>query len=111
MNEESGGRTAAGEQPHIRGNEISATRRRVGNKKWRAWRSLSLGGWAMNLPIQEQRHRALMVGIAGIVMEPRMEGRHRRHGLNQQEDTQAKNSGAAFNGAHDLSGRRWHHGG
>jgi hypothetical protein len=108
--EESGGRTAAGQQPHVGGHEINALRRRVGNQKRQARCDCHIGGWTMGLSVQKQRHRALMTGSAGILMHPRMEGGHRRHGLDQQEDTQAKNTDAALGGAHQSSGRRLHHG-
>jgi hypothetical protein len=109
-NEESGGRTAVGQQPHIGGHEINATRRRVGNQKRRAGRHCNVRARTMDLSAQEQRHRALMAGSNGIVMRPRMEGGHRRQGLDQQEDTQTKITDTAFGGAHQPSGRRWHHG-
>jgi hypothetical protein len=64
----------------------------------------------MDLSIQKQRHRALVAGSAGILMQPRMESGHRRQGLNQQEDTEAKGTNTAFHGAQQPSGRRWHHG-
>jgi hypothetical protein len=38
-----------------------------------------------------------------------MEGGHRRHGLNQQEDTEAKGTDTALGGAHQPSGGRWPH--
>jgi hypothetical protein len=64
----------------------------------------------MDLSVQEQRHRALMAGSTGILMHPRMEGGHRRQGLDQQKNAQTKGTDAAFGGAHQPSGRRWLHG-
>jgi hypothetical protein len=109
-NEESGRRTAAGEQPHIGGNKINAARRRVGKQKSRARRNRNFCGRAVNLTVQEQRDGALMAGSRGILMQPGMEGGHRRHGLDQQEDTEAESSNTAPRGAHQPSGRGWHHG-
>jgi len=39
-----------------------------------------------------------------------MESGHGRQGLNQQEDTEAKGTNTAFDGAQQPSDRRWHHG-
>jgi hypothetical protein len=39
-----------------------------------------------------------------------MEGGHRRHRLHEQEDTEAESSNTVFCGAHQPSGRGWHHG-
>jgi hypothetical protein len=109
-NEGSDGWTAAGEQPHIGGNEINAARRRVGNQKTRARCDRDFRGRAVNLTVQEQRDGALVAGRGGILMQPGMEGGHRRHGLDQQEDTEAESSNTALRGAHQPSGRGWHHG-
>jgi hypothetical protein len=108
--EESGGRTAAGEQPHVRGNEINATGWGVGNQRKGTWRDRNRCGWSVDLSVQEQGHRALVARSGGILMQPRMEGGHRRQSLDQQEDTKAKGTNTVFGGAHQPSGGGWHHG-
>jgi hypothetical protein len=70
---------------------------------------LNIGGGAVNLSIEEQSRRALVVRLAGIVVNPRMEGGHRRHDLNQQEDAEGQGSAAAFHGAHEPFMRCRHH--
>jgi len=65
----------------------------------------------MNLAVQQKGHRALVAGSTGILMHPRMQGGDRRQDLNQKEDTEAKGTDTAFGGAHQPSGRGWHHGG
>jgi hypothetical protein len=108
-NEGSGGRTAAGQQPHIGGNEINAMGRRERNQQRQAWGHRNVRARTMDLSVQEQGHRALMAGSSGILMRPQMQGGHRRQNLDQEEDTEAERTDAAVGGAHQPSGGRWHH--
>jgi hypothetical protein len=91
--------------------EINAARRHMENQNSQVPCDFNFRGRTMDLSVQEQRHRALMAGIARILMRPGMESGHRRHELDQQEGTQAKEARTAFGGAHDPSSRRWRHGG
>jgi len=67
-------------------------------------------GRSVDLPVQEQRYRALMAWVGCILVYQRMESGHGRHEVNQKQDTQAKKSSALFSGAHDPLDRGWHHG-
>jgi hypothetical protein len=67
-------------------------------------------GWTMDLAVQEERDGALMAWSIRVWVRPGMKGGHRRHGLDQQEDTQAKETRAVFDSAHGPFSRRWRHG-
>jgi len=64
----------------------------------------------MDLPVEEQRHRAFMAWVTRVLVRPGMKSGNGRHDLDEQEDTEAKETRALFGGAHDLFSRRRLHG-
>ena len=63
----------------------------------------------MDLPVEEQRDGAFVTRITGVLVRPGMKSGNRRHDLDEQEDTKAKETRALFGGAHKLFSDSWSH--